>query len=139
MWARLPVVLALSALGVALAAMPAGASESRVGFFAIACDGTNKYTQFNASGLGAKVNRFIQGSEVTVIDTRGALLRVVVTTQADETKQLITMGPRSTTARADLQGFIQVTTNSLGQVPIAIEASCSPGGPLQAIVTVYFF
>ena len=139
MLTRLASMLAWSVLGIALAAMPAAASETRVGVFAIACDGTGKHVEFNASGFTPSIARLIQGAEVTVIDTRRALLSVVVRLQDDETRELIRVGPRSTHERVDFQGFIQVTTNSLGEVPVSIDAVCSPGDPLQGIVTVYFF
>ncbi len=101
--------------------------------------GTNQHVDVTASGLGANTNRFIQGAELTVIDTRGALLYTVVRAQGDQTKQIITIGPGSTRARADYTGFIQVTTNALGEIPIGIDAACFPGNPLPALVTIYFF
>lgn len=136
MWNRLMLLLALA---VPLAAIPAHASETRVNIFTIACDGTNKHVDFIASGLNASVTRFIQGVEVTVIDTRGGLLYVVVRALGDEKKQLITTGPGSTSARAEFTGFFQVTTDASGNVPFTIDAACTPGGSLQGVVTIGFF
>jgi hypothetical protein len=147
MLTRLASILACSALGIALAAMPAAAVETRVGVFAIACNGTSEHVEFTASGLipsppptpPAPATRFVQGAEVTVIDTRRALLSLVVRLQDDETKELIRVGPGSTHERNDFTGFFRVTLNQLGQVPVSIDAACTPGAPLPAIVTVYFF
>jgi hypothetical protein len=140
MRSRLRFILALSILGVAVAFMPAHASESRVVFVTIACDGTNKHIDFNASNLGVSVARFIQGGDVTVVGTPGALLYLVVRTLGDEKKQVLTLGAGATHKRADLEGFVQVTTNASGQIPMTVDAACSPGaGALQALITVYFF
>lgn len=139
MWTRLVTVLAFSALGPALAVMPADASETRVSVFVIACDGTNKHVDFIASGLGASANRFIQGAEVTMIDTRGGLLYAVVRAQGDEKLQMITTGPGSPSARAEFTGFFRVTADASGNVPFTIDAACTPGGPLPGVVTIGFF
>jgi hypothetical protein len=140
MWTRLPLIVALSLLGVAPAVMQADASESRVGILSIACDGTNKHVSFNATALGNSVTRLIQGGEVTVIGTPGALAYVVVRALGDEKKQVITLGTGSTSARIDFTGFIQAATDASGQMPIAVDAACIPGaGSVQAIVTVYYF
>jgi hypothetical protein len=140
MWTRLPLIVALSLLGVAPAEMHAEAAESRVGVVSIACDGGNKHISFNATTLGNSVTRFIQGGEVSLIGTPGALLYMVVRAQDDETKQIMTVGPGAAREGSALTGFIQVATNGVGSVPIAVDAACRPGaGQLQALVTVYFF
>lgn len=140
MWTRLAAALALSAVSLALAVMPADAALSQVGILTIACDGTNQHLTFSATGLGVSVNRFIQAAEVSVIDSRGALLYMVVRAQGDDMKQIITMGSRATLTRADfISSLIQVPTNAQGQVPFAVDAGCLPGAPILAIVTVYFF
>jgi hypothetical protein len=139
MLTRLALSVALVA-GATVAAMPTDASESRVGVLTIACDGTNKHIDFSATGLGASVTRFIQGGDVTVIGAPGALLYMVVRALGDEKKQVVTLASGASHARVDLQGFIQAPTNASGQLPMTIDAACSPGaGQVQALVTVYFF
>ena len=135
---RLPWVAA-AVLGVGLAPMPAGASESRVVVFSIACDGTSKHVEFSASRATTNATQFIQGAEATVLDTRGALRGLVVKLQDDDTKELISVGPGETQARTDYTGFIQVAVNAAGKVPISIDATCTPGAPLQGVVSVLFF
>ncbi len=143
MWTRLPSIVTLSILGVAAAAMPVDAAESRVGILSIACDGTTKHGSFNATALappGPSVTRFIQGGEVSLIGAPGALLFMMVRALDDDTKQIMTVGPGSPREGAALTGFIQAQTNGIGSIPISVDAACSPGaGSLTAIVTVYFF
>ena len=135
-----PWVLAAAVLGLGLAALPAQAVESRVGVFAVACDGASRHVEFNASKVLAGPTQFVQGVEVSVIDPRRGLLEVVVRLQDDETRELVRVGSGSTRERVDfISSLVPVTQNSLGQVPISIDASCTPGAPIQGIVTVYFF
>src|SRR5262245_40991146 len=118
MLSRLVFIVGWSLLGVALAAMPANASESRGSSFFVTCDGTNQHVQFNAARLGNNTIRLIQGAEITALDTRGSLLYVVVKAQNDDKKLLLTTGPGRTHSRADFTGFFQVTTDPSGNVLI---------------------
>src|SRR5262249_35127448 len=131
--------LAWSLLAVVLLAMPASASESRVGIFNVTCDGGNKHLEFNASSLGISVNRFIQGAEITAVDTRGGLLYALVRAQDDDKKWLVTTGPGTTHARADFTGFFQMLTDASGNILIGAEVACTPGAPMPLVLTIHFF
>jgi hypothetical protein len=138
---RLPLILALALLGIAAVATGSDAAESRVGIFSIPCDGANKHTDFFATALGAPAaTRLIQGGEVSLIGTRGALSYLVVRALGDEKKQIVTLGTGAVDARVDFTGFVPATLDGSGNVLIAVDAACTPGaGALTAIVTVYFF
>ena len=138
---RLPSMVALLVLGLGLtlAAIPASASESRVGILTLPCDGTNKHLEFDASSLGNNVNRFIQGTEITALDTRGGMLYVVVRARNDEKKQLLMLGPGATRARSEFTGFFQVLTDASGNILIGTDAACTAGAPIPLVVTIYFF
>jgi hypothetical protein len=136
----MPLVVASSVLGLALAVSPVDAAESRFHFFPFACDGTNQHIEYVVSGLGNSVTRLIQGAEIVVIDTVGALRYMVLRAQGDEKKQLLAIGPGATRADAQFTGFLQVPTNSAGQVLFTVEAGCvGPPDTIQALVTVWFF
>ena len=140
MLSRLTFIVGWLLLGVALAAIPANASESRGSTFFVTCDGTNKHVEFNASGLGASTNRFIQGAEILALDTRGSLLYVVVKAQNDDKLLLLTTGPGKTHSRADLtSSLFRVLTDASGNAPIGADVVCSPGPPLGLLVIIYFF
>ncbi len=139
MLSRLTFILGWSVLGVALAAMPVNASESRGSSFFVTCDGTTQHVEFNALQLGANTARFIQGAEITAVDTRGSLLYVVLHAKNDDRLLLLTAGPGATHSRADFTGFFKVTADASGVVVIGAEVACTPGPPLPLVLVVYFF
>ena len=140
MRSRLTVVLGWSVLGLALAAMPAQAAETRVGVFTVSCDGTNKHLDFTATGLGISVARFVQSFEISVVDTRGALLYAVVRANNDEKKQMISAGTGLTRARADyISSLFRTDTDASGNVLFGAEVGCTPGAPIVVVLTVYYF
>jgi hypothetical protein len=138
MFRRLTVILVWSLLGLAVTAVPAHASESRASVLTATCDGTQQHLQFNATGLGT-TNRFIQGAEITAVDTRGSLLYVVVRAQNDDKKWLLMAGPGSPHTRGDFTGFLQVTPDASGNVLIGVDVNCTSGPPLTIAVAIYFF
>ena len=137
MWTRLPSVLGLSGLAVALAVMPADAGSSRFTTFLIACDGSNKHVDVNAAGFPASTTQFILGGEATVFGP--SLLYMVVRGEGDEQKQVLTVGPGGTRVGASLPTFYSVSSNASGNVLITIDSACTPGsGSVQALVTIFF-
>ena len=144
MLSRLTFILGGSVLCMALAAMPANASESRSQILNVTCDGTNKHLEFNATGLNPNnpntpINRFIQGAEITAVDTRGSVLYVLVDALNSPNLTLITTGPGAPHAAAYFTGFFNVKTDALGNILIGVEAACTPGPPLPLIIVIQFF
>ena len=139
MLSRLTFILGGSVLCMALAAMPANASESRSHIFNVTCDGTNQHLEFNATGLGNNTNRFIQGAEITAVDTRGSVLYVLVDALNSPNLTLITTGPGAPHAAAYFTGFFKVTADATGNILIGVEAACTPGPPLPLIIVIQFF
>ena len=136
---RMTSVLALAALGVALAVMPADAGSSRFTTFLIPCDGGNKHFDFQAGGFPASSNQFILGSQVSLFQNPAGLLYLVMRGQGDELKQFISLGAGESGARFAMPTFYQVTANALGNVLITIDAACAPGfGQTQGFATVFF-
>jgi hypothetical protein len=152
MWARLALVLGLSALGIAIAVPPADASESRSQWVTIPCDGTTQHIDFTATGFPVSTTRFVQGGEIVVADSQAVVSYILVKVLNDDKKEIIALGSGLTHARGDLTGFIQALTDGGGQIVINVEAVCTtrtlskpvpitPTTPLtiRALIIVYFF
>jgi hypothetical protein len=137
---RLPLAAASIALAFALSVAPADAATGRVGTLTLTCDGTVRHESFQATGLGASVNRFIQGAEVTVVDRKGKLEYLLVRAEGDENSQLLSIGPKVThESVAFTASLFQVTTDATGNVLITVDALCRKGPDLTAFVNVTFF
>jgi hypothetical protein len=155
MWKRLQFTLALSALCVGLAVIPANASVfSRSANFLFACDGANKTVLFTLSGLGASQNRGIVGSQIALFENSAGLQYLLL--RAQQT-QLLTMGQATTNQTVIFSGVgqvgsqaagtltqifggVNVVTDASGNVTFEIEAACNPtAAQVQGIATVWFF
>jgi hypothetical protein len=137
---HLRTVLSISAFCVGLAATAANAAETRNGNFLFTCDGTNKTTTFTATGLGASVNRFIFGAEITLFENRGGLQYVILRAQGDPTKQLLSLGAADDSRSRDYTTFFTVTTNAAGSVIFTIDGACNGGfGQVQGNFSILFF
>src|SRR5215831_13599440 len=143
MGTRLATILGASAL-LGFTAISANASETRVANFVLACDGSNKTFHFNATNLGTAASRFIQGAEISLFDTSGTLQYLILRaapsgSQPDDTRQLLTLGNRSTHESNQFTGFLQVTTSASGTVALTVDGVCTAPGQIQGLVTVWFF
>ena len=142
MWNRLGIALCASALCVGLAVMPARALETRVVFFGMSCDSTFRTVSFLVGGLGADINRFIQGAELAVhsLPKGGSINSLRLQAMGDPKKTLLVMGSNETRARADYTSSLAlVRTNTSGEVAFLAIGSCKGGGTLRAFANIGFF
>jgi hypothetical protein len=138
---RLSSILVLAAVALAIFAIPAQASETRVQDFSLVCDGTVRTIVFDATNLGAATTRFIQGASVAVQGNTLTFLRVRVA--GDATKTLINMGAGEASSHENYTGFFS-TPNNAGTITFEITASCAGGsnkGPsvLNGFAVIQFF
>jgi hypothetical protein len=138
MGSRLIPTLCLSALCLGAVALPAQASETRVQPFALLCDGTVRSVIFNMTGLGT-ANRFIQGGDFSITNPSGGVRFLQMLAEADNTKLIVDMGFQRVRAIGQFTGFIQVTPNASGNLPVQVTGICMGGGSLTGFATVYFF
>jgi hypothetical protein len=139
MWNRLSAILCASILCSGLASAPAQAAETRIDAFNLLCDGSVKNIFFNATGFAASANRFIQGGALTVFQPRGGINTLRMQVAGNPKKTVLIMGFHQTSVRADLTGFIPVTTSASGVVPMQLIGSCTGPGTAQGHAIVYFF
>jgi len=132
-------ILCLSLLGLGLAALPARAVETRIQSFSLACDGHTKTFAYNATGFAASVSRLMQGADVALSETRGGINFLRFQMGAGATRVLLELGHNQVSARAQMTGFMQVTTSAAGTVPFRVIGSCNGGGAIQGFATVFFF
>jgi hypothetical protein len=138
MWNRLRTILGMFCFGFAVTS--AQALESRNSNFLFPCDGTNKTVNFNAGTLGATVNRFVVGVEISLFENRGGLQYVILRAQGDPTKQLATLGFVDNRASNIFTSFMALATNAAGNIPFTIDGACNGGfGQVQGNVTIWFF
>ena len=142
MGTRLATILGASAL-LGFTAISANASETRVANFVLACDGSNKTFHFNATNLGTAASRFIQGAEISLFDTSGTLQYLILRaapsgSQPDDTRQLLTLGNRSTHESNQFTGFFSVA-NVNGTIAFTVDGACTAPGQIQGLVTISFF
>jgi hypothetical protein len=123
---------------LALAAMPTQALESRLQSFGLQCDGSNHTVPFNATGLGASVNRFIVGAEVALARPQGGIksLRLQV---GNSNRTLLVMGFNEVSSRVVFTNFMAVPTTAAGIITFHPIGACNGGGSLQGLVNIWFF
>jgi Tfp pilus assembly protein PilX len=137
---RLSSILVLAG-ALAIFAIPAQASETRVHDFSLVCDGTVRTIVFDATNLGTATTRFIQGASVAVQGNSLTFLRVRVA--GDETKTLVNMGAGEASSHENYTGFFS-TPNNAGTITFEITASCQGStnkGPtvLNGYAVIQFF
>ena len=136
---KLRLAIALSALGLGLAMMPANAGSSRATNFLFTYDGTNKTISLNLSGFPAGSTQFILGGEVTLFENNGGLQYVILRGEGNPLKQVLSLGKTDNTARFALPTFYPVTANLAGNVVVTIDGACNGGaGQIQGNMTIYF-
>ena len=126
MWSRLGALLCWSTLCFALALANANASESRIFYFALPCDGTQKTLDFQITGLAASTSRFIQGAELSTFEDANALLFAYVQVLGTAVNSpLVTLGQANSHASNQFTGFYSVTTTASGIINFALVGACS--------------
>jgi hypothetical protein len=158
MYARLRLALGLSALCFGLAVMPAHATvSSRTANFLFTCDGTNKTVPVPAGGFAPGSAQNILGARIILFESNG-LQYIVLRAEADSRKEILTMGLNENSATVIMPGytfippttlippgtatssFFPVIANGAGNVDLAIDGACNPGGAnrIQGRATIWF-
>ena len=129
------------ALCFGLSVTSANASESRIFYFALSCDGTQKTLNFQITGLAASTNRFIQGAEVSTFEDANALQYVIVEAVGTASNNpLLTLGQANSHASNQFTGFFGVTTSASGILNFTLSGACSATAPfVQGFLTISLF
>ena len=142
---NLKTALAIVALCLGLAALPANASENRSSGFSIPCDGQDHTVFFFVSGLGTAATRFIQGAEISVFNNPSALRYLLLSVNSSGTAaDLLTLGAGNSHAARDYTGFYSVPNNffgTIGNIGFQLTGTCTAGsGPtVDGIAVIGFF
>ena len=139
MWNRLRSVLCWSALFLGFALTSANAAESRLFSFSFACDGQFKLVTLNATGMGGGASRFVQGAEIVLFDNPDSLSFLVLETLTDATKTLLSLGKGDRRAANQFTASIFQAPNNAGTIPFTLAGTCTGGGVIQGLATIYFF
>ena len=141
MWSRLGTLLCWSTLCFALALANANASESRIFYFALPCDGSQKTLDFQITGLAASTNRFIQGAEVSTFEDANALQYAIVEVLGTTINSpLVTLGQANSHASNQFTGFFGVMTTASGILNFTLSGACSATAPfVQGFLTISLF
>src|SRR5262249_40502675 len=110
----------------------------RITTFAFFCNGLPQVVTFNASSLGTSASRFIQGAEISLFQNPGGLQYIVLNALSDPAKTLLTLSLSDNHASNQFTGFIQAPL-SAGIMPFSLVGSCTGGGQVQGLVTIWFF
>lgn len=137
---RLWIILCACALGLGFTLTPAQALETRFQSFTLLCDATGRTVIFNATNMGTSVNRFIVGAGISIVEPRSGInFFRLLAVPGDPTKIVLVMGRNEISKDLIFTSFMQVTSNTAGNIPMQLVGNCRGGGTLRGFVTVYFF
>ena len=141
MSSRLGALLCWSTLCFALALANANASESRIFYFALSCDGTQKTQNFQITGLAASTNRFIQAAELSTFGDANALEYAIVEAIGTSSNiPLLTLGQAHSHASNQFTGFYSVPTGGSGILNFTLSGACSATAPfVQGFLLISLF
>jgi len=138
MWNPVRTLLCCFTLCAGLAVTSADASETRVFSFHLPCTGDTQVVFLDATSLGPAATRFVQGSEIAIIDNPNALQYLFLRALSGSNSTFLTLGVGQRHAFHDYTGFFSLP-NVSGTVSFGLFGACSGGGLVTGIVVIQFF